>query len=187
MSWKKILNEDHIGDIIPGYNQSQKFGMQPSEFEGGDGSTFQYTGQEYALAKIITGAATFSIPAAYDSGTIVYMTGNSNDWEPAEDSSDHAKKPLAIYLENDPDQDHVSLLTEGYIALPDSAVYDSHEESMAKGKTIYLSNDPGKITHVPTVAANRIIRQIGYCMSYTTGVGGIFYFRPDSVWVQIRP
>jgi hypothetical protein len=161
--------------------------MQPSEFEGGNGTTFQYTGEEYSLAKLLTGDAEFSIPSAYNSGSVLYMTGIGTDWELAEDTTAHAKKPLAIYRGNDPDTDHVSLLTEGYIVLPYTSVDSTHEPTMEKSKTIYLSNDPGKITHVPTISANRVIRQLGYCLSYIVGVGGIFYFRPDSVWVQIRP
>tara|TARA_B100000131_G_scaffold86110_1_gene83044 strand:- start:4235 stop:4789 length:555 start_codon:yes stop_codon:yes gene_type:complete len=183
MSWKKILNSDHIGIDFPSFSHSHTFGLTPQEFEGNPDSLI-YNGAEYALGNLFSGTANFTLDEATETRGLVIAQGPAG-WTYANNLEADAKKTLGIYVGNDPDIDHIKILTEGYIALPSSHVDVADETTMAPGKQIYLSTD-GTIQHSPSVAVNRVIRSLGHCISYIQGVGGIFHFKPESVWVTLK-
>tara|TARA_B100000131_G_C17946771_1_gene544723 strand:+ start:155 stop:727 length:573 start_codon:yes stop_codon:yes gene_type:complete len=190
MPWKKVLNEGHIGIDFPSFSHSHETGLQPSEFTNNSaGDSFDYSGTEYALANLITGMAGYTLNdngMGYIPGRVISLfTGTQ--WQYANNLPTHANKVLGIYLGNDPDANQIKILTEGYIALPSSIVDPSVEDAMTGGKVIYLSPENGLISSIPNPSASRILRQLGYCLKYTAGVGGVFYFKPESVYIQTRP
>ena len=183
MAWKKILTENDIGDEIPGHGHSHEIGLQPEDFNVGP-LGFQYDGTEYSRATVITPLALQNADEAMSGGEILTLTDETT-WSKARAMTvgGAASSLLGVYV--GADGPYVKMVLEGFVALPSSSIDPVNETSIQGGELMYLSSVAGTITSVPSVSAGRIVRTIGYCITYTQGTGGIFWFKPENLWLEV--
>lgn len=184
MAWKKILTENDIGNGIPNLGHSHEIGLQPEDFNGSPVS-LSYDGSEYARATVITEDALFATDEQDLVGGEILALTDGTLWSKtnAVTAGSTATKLLGVYVGTD--GAYVKTVLEGFVALPETSIDPSTVGSLEPGDLMYLSETQGTITQTPSQITGRAVRTVGYCLTYYPGTGGIFWFKPENLWLEI--